>query len=599
MNIVNSYFTINPFGKSDECALFTIDDVSLPFTLSDISDINQEYTLSFWAKSESAGSITIGSESFHTSDEWVRYVATFKATYTSIKMFFGTEGSYFVYRPKLEIGNIATDWTPAPEDLETEVEGISIEVSKRITPDQMSDAIDQIDEFHNTAVHINADGILMDTTGSIRAVVDDVERLTIDEEGVSSPLIVADDIRSNSVVMTHRTSSAEWKGGIQKSIDAISKYLTQDTTLVVPAGSYSEDVVIRGFVGSTLTVKLSAGVKIEGTVTISNCSDVSLFSDSLGDSSIVPRTAGDYVIGIYNCQSVLLRGMYISGIRNRTSTGVGTSKGVDVVSSNVRVYYDCIEYTSSCAYYQDRGTFYIENVIGGGAGTDNENLGYSVRATKGAHGAIYGRCPLSVNGYGAQVATLVTSSPAPTAGGMEYVAPAEITKTFAISKHCTYLYGNKRIRDDQSTLFSQGRYGTYSVNTHYNDWRTGAMWFADVAEALSGKTIVNAKLTIRRASGGSSKAIDVYLGAVDLTEANYASTTTPVFVEASVYPIGKLSRETEVTYDVTELMPYIKSNKAIGVFEPRDEYSGSYSPEYTPFYGKGSAYEPVLTVTYK
>lgn len=36
-----------------------------------------------------------------------------------------------------------------------------------------------------------------------------------------------------------------------------------------------------------------------------------------------------------------------------------------------------------------------------------------------------------------------------------------------------------------------------------------------------------------------------------------------------------------------------------GVIEPRDDYSGSYSPEYSTFYGKGTEYAPVLTVTYK
>ena len=487
-------------------------------------------------------------------------------------------------------------------EIETTAEQLKIQVGEKTVKEQIDEGIDAIETFENTAVTINKDGMFVNTTGRIEFSVDDDPQLTINDEGVNAQLVVAKEVRAENVVTKLLGNTAEWKGSIQTTIDALPKYLTQDTTITVPAGTYAEDVVIKGFMGSKLKVLLSAGVTINGTVNMSNCMDVELFSDYLGNAFIYPRTAGYTVIGIYNCQAALLHGLYISGYRGRTASVAGSTIGVEVYCSNVRIYYDCIEYTSSYAYYQDRGTFYMENVVGGSEGSDaatNANLGYGVRAFNGAHGAIYGRCPLSVNGFGAALATLVTSSAAPTAGGMTYTEPEYVTKTFNISKHCTYVYGDRRIRDDQSTWFSQGRYGEYETASHTNYWRIGAIWFADAAAALAGKTIKEAKLTIRRGAGGTSGAVEVYLGSVALNESDFNSTTKPTFTPAATYPIGTLKRETEATYDVTALMDSIKAGQALGVFEPRDAYSGSYSPEYSTFYGKGTEYAPVLTVTYK
>ena len=106
-----------PYGKEDECAQFTIDDLSTVFTLNDIMVLGQDYTFSFWVKSEAAGSILVGGESFSTSPEWTKHATTFKATSVDLCMAFGTTDTYYIYHPQLEIGTLATDWTPAPEDV--------------------------------------------------------------------------------------------------------------------------------------------------------------------------------------------------------------------------------------------------------------------------------------------------------------------------------------------------------------------------------------------------------------------------------------------------------------------------------------------------
>lgn len=437
----------------------------------------------------------------------------------------------------------------------------------------------------------------------IRGLDDGGEIMSLDPEGLSAKrVVVTEEFSAPNVLMSHPSATAAWKGSIQSSLNALPKYLTVPTTLTVPAGTYAEDISIQGFIGSGLTIMLSSGVTINGTISIGNCQEITLKATALGHGLIYPRSSGWCEIGIYNCQSVTMSGLYVSGYRGRTATVSGTTIGVEVYNSNVCMTDCCIEYTTNYAYCQKRGTFYIGNVCGGQSSSDastNANLGFSVRAFEGAHGGLYGKVPMSVNGYGAAQATLVQASVTPTAGGMEYTAPEYITRTFAISKHCTYQYGVSRIRDDQATTFSQGRYGTLDMSTYTNYWRIGAMWFADAAAALAGKTVKSAKLTLRRASGGWSNAIPVYLGKVALAESAFTSTLTPAFTAAATSPIGSLKRETEATYDVTDLISSIQAGQALGVFEPRNQYSGTYSPAYTQFYGKGSAYEPVLTVEYK
>lgn len=436
----------------------------------------------------------------------------------------------------------------------------------------------------------------------IRGMDDGNEIMSLDPEGLAAKrVVVTESFSAPNIILSHTTANAAWKGGIQASIDALPKYLLQDTTLTVPAGSYLENISISGFMGRTLEIAFDPGVKIIGTIDVRNCASIALTTAARGNVSIYPDTNINYPVCIRYCPHVQLKNLQISGYRNRTSASAGTGTGVLITECNSVIEGCCIEYTCSNAITFQSGTFFCLNCIGGYTGGNyatNANLGHGFLAYRGAHGYIEGTCPASANGNAGTSGTLLgASSAVQTPGGMEYVAPSYVTKTFAISKHCTYLHNERRIRDDQATTFSQGRYGAYAAGS--NGWRTGAMWFADATSALAGKTVKSAQLTLRRASGGWSNAVPIYLGSVNLAEDAFTSTLAPTFTAAAVYPICSLKRETEVTVDVISLISAIQAGQAIGVFEPRSEYSGEFSPAYTQIYGKGSEYEPVLTVEYK
>lgn len=120
----------SPSGINEECALFEIDDTYTPFVLHNITQTGQQYTLSLYICSESPGSIITSGITMETNLEWKQYIATFTAENSDVPIYFGATGKYYVYYSQLEIGNKATDWTPAPEDTESKITTISTQYTQ-------------------------------------------------------------------------------------------------------------------------------------------------------------------------------------------------------------------------------------------------------------------------------------------------------------------------------------------------------------------------------------------------------------------------------------------------------------------------------------
>ena len=118
MNALVKYTTESPYGKSDECAKLSIFDTAEWFILADTTTVGIVYTFSAWIKSDADGSFTVGESYIRTTPKWARYKATFTADDVDLKLIFSTPGTYYLYNTQLEIGNIASDWSPSPEDLD-------------------------------------------------------------------------------------------------------------------------------------------------------------------------------------------------------------------------------------------------------------------------------------------------------------------------------------------------------------------------------------------------------------------------------------------------------------------------------------------------
>ena len=192
MNTLESCFIANPNSVLDECAKFVIDDTGSPFILSDITAIGTKYVFSFWIKSAESSNLLTCGETIELSAEWQKHTIAFTASSPMLSMRFLSSGTYYIYHPKLEIGTVVTDWSPAPEDLDylpdemnelnntvnkiyQDVATLSVENGSIITSiekvfSDLSDTKDKLSSIEN-------DGVVKVTTTTGRF---DHEGLTID-----------------------------------------------------------------------------------------------------------------------------------------------------------------------------------------------------------------------------------------------------------------------------------------------------------------------------------------------------------------------------------------------------------------------------------
>ena len=116
MSKVFSQEVITPANKSEECPVFLIEDARESFTFTDVTVPGDEYTLSLWIKSDVGATVSVENSVIHSDSNWSQHAVTYTASSTDLILDFETPGTYYIYHLQLEVGNMATDWTPAPED---------------------------------------------------------------------------------------------------------------------------------------------------------------------------------------------------------------------------------------------------------------------------------------------------------------------------------------------------------------------------------------------------------------------------------------------------------------------------------------------------
>ena len=125
---------------------------------------------------DSSGSTTVHSQETVTSINNIsrRFMLTSSSSYTSWSLTVSPDSSILLYKVKLERGNIVTDWTPNPEDLEIVVDGVSDRVTE--VTETASDAqskIANLNERYESEIS-NAQTGLISRVGVISATVDDI-----------------------------------------------------------------------------------------------------------------------------------------------------------------------------------------------------------------------------------------------------------------------------------------------------------------------------------------------------------------------------------------------------------------------------------------
>lgn len=189
MNTLESHNTQVMSEVEEVCAKFVIDTTDVPFVLHNITQVGQEYALSLWIKADTSGSVIINGVPINVTTAWARHIFTFTATDVNVNFIFTTLGNYYIYHPKLEIGNKATDWTPNPDDMASNedvseaVNNAKDDIGKRL--EQVSLIIDDINNQISTLVSgENGETQLVQTdtgwTFNIKSVNDAVQKIRED-----------------------------------------------------------------------------------------------------------------------------------------------------------------------------------------------------------------------------------------------------------------------------------------------------------------------------------------------------------------------------------------------------------------------------------
>lgn len=165
MNTLESYSTTSPYGKVEECAKLTIEEVGKLFTLTGVMMSGQKYTFSFWVKGDVESSMTVCGGIIPVTSEWVRYGVSFTAGGEDLVIAFDTVGTYYLFNSQLEIGNKATDWTPSPDDVD----------------DAVSNAAQDASNAQQTAG--DAAGRVAAAEAAINLLRDRIAMLVVDENG--------------------------------------------------------------------------------------------------------------------------------------------------------------------------------------------------------------------------------------------------------------------------------------------------------------------------------------------------------------------------------------------------------------------------------
>lgn len=109
MSILSSKLVLSPYDKTEECAQIVVSDAREQFTLGDIATVGIEYTISLWIKSEATGGLTFLGQSIPTTSGWSKFMHTFTAQDTNLVFDFDYAGTYYIFHPQLEAGNVTTE----------------------------------------------------------------------------------------------------------------------------------------------------------------------------------------------------------------------------------------------------------------------------------------------------------------------------------------------------------------------------------------------------------------------------------------------------------------------------------------------------------
>lgn len=261
MSVLSSQEIISPANKSEECPVFVIEDAREAFTFANVTSVGEEYTISFWVKSDAAGSIIIHDSTVDTDDAWLRQVITYTANSSDLIFDFEAAGTYYIYHLQLELGNTATDWTPAPED----------------TDDKIADTEKAVDETNNRVSTVETSLQLLADAVITRVTDEEGNTSTLEQKGTGWTFSLSDLEGTVSDALDALATLSEEQASVLQSVDALKTTVAEHSVLTdyVVIGEHNGQPCIElGEVGGDFKLRITntemyfmAGAMILTTVT--------------------------------------------------------------------------------------------------------------------------------------------------------------------------------------------------------------------------------------------------------------------------------------------------------------------------------------------
>lgn len=237
---------------------------------------NEIYTVSFYAKASVANTTITPSRSIADSASavtltttWKRYTGTIRSTATSDS---GTlsfsvnniNATYYIAAVKLEKGNKATDWSPAPEDVDSSISAVDNKVTtvsnQYTTLNQAVNSISATVNSHTSQIATKADN------NTVTTLNNKVTSLTADLNGFKTT--VSNTYATKNSLSNYATTAA-MNSAISQSANSITQSVSATYATKSSLSSYATTASLSAYIAKTDTGTLKSCIEaIADTINI-------------------------------------------------------------------------------------------------------------------------------------------------------------------------------------------------------------------------------------------------------------------------------------------------------------------------------------------
>lgn len=279
---------------------------------------NEIYTVSFYAKASVANTTITPSRSIADSASavtltttWKRYTGTIRSTATSDSgsLSFSVNNinaTYYIAAVKLEKGNKATDWSPAPEDVDSSISTVDNKVTtvsnQYTTLNQTVNSISATVNSHTSQIATKADN------STITTINNKVTSLTSDLSGFKTT--VSNTYATKNSLSNYATTTA-MNSAISQSANSITQSVSATYATKSSLSSYATTASLSAYIAKTDTGTLKSCIEaIADTINITARGGLNLSGNRFTLNSTNTNITAD---GTITCKNFVGNGGTIGG----------------------------------------------------------------------------------------------------------------------------------------------------------------------------------------------------------------------------------------------------------------------------------------------